>query len=249
MIDIFYERIKNIYLDMLRQYPRDTEVRFKSVLDRRFNLRELRAVGVKFAYALARHTKQELISRLWQYFSSRIHLPVQQENDGWMATRRLPTQPDLIPDFASDLDHEVGDEENDIMWYLDSTPSPVSVVGLMVIPESRLHRDGNWIYRRNLLQEFNTVSQAKKYGINAMLVSNTEDERDQECAICYETISHMDLVKLNCSHNFCGGCIKGILNTHNNMYCGPACAMCRAPMTSFSVKNPEIYDLVSEHCL
>jgi dihydroorotate dehydrogenase len=39
------------------------------------------------------------------------------------------------------------------------------------------------------------------------------------------------------------------LKMYNNMSAGPACAFCRSQMTSFVVKNPEIYSLVSEHCI
>ena len=86
-----------------------------------------------------------------------------------------------------------------------------------------------------------------------MLVS-TEEEGVKECAICYETISPDCFVRLNCSHTFCGSCIKQTLKTHNNQSYnnqtyGPTCALCRAPMTSFSVKNSVIYEMLSEHCL
>lgn len=125
MIDILYERIKVIYVDMMTQYPHETEVRFKSILNRRFNLRELRGVGVKYIHAVARTTKQILVNMLWQYFSTHIHLP---ENDGWIeARRRLPVQPDPIPDFARDLEEQQDDEEEDITWYIDRTPSRVNI--------------------------------------------------------------------------------------------------------------------------
>lgn len=123
MIDTLYERIKVIYVDLMTQFPQETEVRFKSVLNRRFNLRELRGVGVKYIHAVARTTKQILINMLWQYFSTRIHLP---ENDGWLEARRLPVEPDPIPEFARDLEQQQDDEE-DITWYIDRTPSRVNI--------------------------------------------------------------------------------------------------------------------------
>lgn len=250
MIDILFERIKVIYVDMMTHYPDDKEVRFKSVLSRRFNARELRGVGVKYFGTPARTTKVILIDRMWRYFSSRIHLPEPQENDGWIEARRLPVAPDPVPDFARDLEDTPPEDEHDIMWYIDTTPSPVSLLsfGMQIFPRN----SSPVTVARNLLLEFEAVAhapQVKKYNISPLLVQQQEKEGVEECAICYENISSIDLVKLNCSHIFCGSCIKGTLKAHNNIYCGPACALCRAPMTSFSVKNPEIYNLVSEHCL
>ena len=261
MIDILYERIKMIYINTMTQYPDEIEVMFKSVLNRSFNLRELRAVAVKYMNAFASATKRELVNVLWRYFSGRIHLP---ENDGWLEARRLPVEPDPIPEFARDLEQQQHDDESevhDILWYIDQTPTLVLTLHELMRRDAELMlRDMAEINSRinrghlvatNLLPEFEAVAhtpQVKKYNITPLLVP-TEEEGVRECAICYENVTCIDMVKLNCSHIFCGSCIKGSLKAHNNIYCGPACALCRAPMTSFSVKNPEIYNLVSEHCL
>ena len=97
-----------------------------------------------------------------------------------------------------------------------------------------------------------SVSQVKKYNIRPMLVLDRVEEGVEEgveeCAICYENTKCMDLVKLNCEHKFCGDCINRSLKAHNNMYCGPTCALCRTKMVSFSVKTLDIYNLVSEYC-
>lgn len=248
---MFYERIKVIYVDMMTHYPDDKEVRFKSVVSRSFNLRELRGVGVKYFGTSARITKVVLIDRMWRYFSSRIHLPEPQENDGWIEARRLPAVPDPVPFFARDLEEAPPEDEHNIMWYIDTTPSPVSLLSFYQQISPR--NSSPVLFPRNLLPEFEAVAhppQVKKYNIRPLLVQQEEEEEGvKECAICYQNISSIDLVKLNCYHNFCGECIKGTLKAHNNIYCGPTCALCRAPMTSFSVKNPEIFNLVSEHCL
>jgi hypothetical protein len=121
MIDLLYERIKVIYVDILTQHQHDAEVRFKSILNRRFNMRELRGVGVKFMSAVTRLNKGELIQNIWGYFSTHIHLP---ENE----PRRLPVQPDPIPEFAQDLEQQQDDEEEDITWYIDRTPTRVTAI-------------------------------------------------------------------------------------------------------------------------
>jgi len=247
MIDVLYERIKVIYVDIMIQYPHDIELRFKSVLTRRFNLRELRGVGVRYLFAVSRTTKAVLIDLLWQYFSSRIHLSEPQENDGWIESRRLPVAPVPVPDYTRNLEYTSPEDEHGVMWYIDTTPSPVS---LLSFSQQIFFRNSLLVaVERNLLPEFEEVAHAPKYNISPLLVQQEEKEGVEECPICYESKSTIDLVKLNCSHVFCGECIKGTLKAHNNMYCSPVCALCRAPMTSFSVKNSEIYNLVSEHCL
>jgi|688.fasta_scaffold421777_2 hypothetical protein len=255
MIGVLYERIQKIYMDIIRQYHEESEMRFKSAINRRFNAREIRGVGVRYTHAFARSSKQSLVNSLWQYFSSRISLPVQTDNEGWLEVRRLPTHPDIIPDFASDLEQvNLEEEPEDITWYIDSTPSLISVPRLNLLWSSQLPR--NFVHHQS---EYNLdttrthgivapAPQIKKYNIIPVLVLNDEEEFVKECSICYEDISSIYLVKLGCAHYFCGVCIKGWLNAHNNIRHGPTCALCRAPMENFSVKNQEIYNLVSEHC-
>lgn len=275
MIAVLYERIKVIYIEMMTQYPGDVESRFKSVLTRRFNLLELRAVCAKYTHYSSTRSKIQIIHSLYLYFISRIHLPSQQQQppgSEWLEVRRLPTVPDQIPDFARDLEEQpASQEEHDITWYIDTTPSPVTISSrMLVIPDtpprltrylstSALANEGNRIdywnqfgsVIRYLYPEFRAetrISQIKKYNIVSNLINEEIEEGSEECAICYESINCVDLVKLNCAHKFCGSCIKQTLCTHNNIYCSPSCALCRKTMTSLSVKNPEIYNLVSEHC-
>ena len=92
----------------------------------------------------------------------------------------------------------------------------------------------------------------KKYNIIpslSVIETREELEKCEECAICLENKKIADIVTINCGHKFCGGCITTTLKKHSNKYVAPTCALCRAPMTSFVVKNPEIYNLVSEHCI
>ena len=179
--------------------------------------------------------------------------------------RRLPTEPDPIPEYAQDLE-EAGSpvtliqEEANITWYIDRTPTPVSVLRFATWLNPSTHHLNIDIMHQftggvNLMSHFDAVSgnipftpQIKKYDIEPMLVSGELEEGVEECAICYESIECMDLVKLNCNHKFCGSCIKQSLKAHNNMYCGPSCALCRKEIESFTVKKIEIYNLMSEHC-
>ena len=129
-IDSLFERIKIMWIDILNTIDsvREREFRFKTDLDICFNLPELRAVGVKYAYGLASWRKSVIIENLYNYFSSRITLP--EEEQPWLEARRLPVVPDPIPDFARDLEQE----EDIITWNIDRTPSYTSVASTFEFP-------------------------------------------------------------------------------------------------------------------
>jgi hypothetical protein len=89
--------------------------------------------------------------------------------------------------------------------------------------------------------------QIKKYRIRLNLTEEN-DKGFEDCVICYDNVSYMNLVKLNCNHEFCESCIKNTLK-HNNNYNNPSCALCRKTMSCFNVKNIEIYNSIADHCI
>ena len=177
-----------------------------------------------------------------------------------------------------DEDEDEDEEEDNVIWSIDRTPTaqvltPSTINRELNASDLRTRRGVTELFipftltpitltPRNLNDEFDnainymatqtqTQSSVKKYNIASTLSvieTNGVLEQCQECAICYENTKVIDTVTLNCGHNFCGPCVKGTLNAHNNIYAEPACALCRAPMTHFITKSTDIYNLVSEHC-
>jgi hypothetical protein len=91
----------------------------------------------------------------------------------------------------------------------------------------------------------------KKYPINPLyLCYENESQLDEEyeCSICYEQTKIINSVILNCNHKFCGICINNTLTLHNNIYNDPSCALCRQPISTIVIKNPEIYNNISPFC-
>jgi hypothetical protein len=181
---------------------------------------------------------------------------------------------DILEEPESEEEEEE-DENNNVMWSIDRTPSveeitpPSTPLISSSASELRLRRGVTELFipftltPRILDDEFDNVinymsethiqtqTHVKKYNIAptlSVIETNGVLEQCQDCAICYENTKVVDTVTLNCGHNFCGPCVKGTLNAHNNMYAEPACALCRAPMTHFITKSTDIYNLVSEHC-
>ena len=64
---------------------------------------------------------------------------------------------------------------------------------------------------------------------------NIDVNKKEDCAICYENTLINDMVKLNCSHEFCGFCVKKII--HSDI---KNCAFCRKKIEFINVKNTEM---------
>jgi hypothetical protein len=184
--------------------------------------------------------------------------------------------PHYAQDILEEPETEEEDENYNVLWSIDRNPSaqeltpPPTLHREQNASDLRTRRGVTELFipftftPRNLNDEFDnainymatqtqtqTQSYVKKYNIAptlSVIEPNGVLEQCQDCAICYENTKVVDTVTLNCGHNFCGPCVKGTLNAHNNMYAEPACALCRAPMTHFITKSTDIYNLVSEHC-
>jgi len=239
MISVYHENIKQIYLNImaLNNSIEYSENFFRMILNASFYVKDLRAVGVRYLHVYASTSKSTLISILWEYF----HNSVVNVNLQHQATPQNNTSfPFPIPHY----NHTISDnhpEESSILSYINNLNS---YVGYNMTADPH-----------NLNSDFNSefiLYQNKKYKISINLVEdNDENEKKlknfEDCAICYDNVSCMDFVKLNCNHEFCGCCIKNTFKYHNETN-NPSCAMCRQPMVCFTVKNVETYNLIAEHC-
>jgi hypothetical protein len=117
---------------------------------------------------------------------------------------------------------------------------------------------------RDLLEEFNRVfinnynfnSESElesvinsKFNITSVLnIDILNAECECECGICLETnITFKNMVKLNCEHSFCSGCIVRVLET-TSVDKVPKCAFCRADITEIETNCVEGYGAISEFC-
>jgi hypothetical protein len=95
----------------------------------------------------------------------------------------------------------------------------------------------------------------KKY--NIAITTNTKDASASvntdlcECCICMNNeINEVDVVKLNCKHQFCGDCIISTLKQHNkSSELKPSCALCRTTMTNIEVANDATLAKMQEFCI
>jgi len=250
MINRYFERIKVAYINIIQQPITETakKGRFISEMCRRFDARDLKAVGVRYTDVLASANKAIISEYLWHYLVANIQLLDVDDNDDpqWIEV------------------HHDEEPEQPIRWYIDRTPTFVnhtnifrsaplsesmqSISDYVPAEDEFLAFDLGPFVPRNLQQEF--VGTLKKFHISPILsIMETDEELAAVscCPICYEDVKLEDTVLLNCNHQFCGECLVQTLTKHGKSS-NPCCALCREPMTTFTAKKEETYEQLAEHC-
>lgn len=250
LIDVHYDRMKKIYLNIIRKvYTRNIEIYTelgKSLFSARFNMKELRAVGVKYLNVHGRTSKANLILIIWRYFINRIFYILPEEEQPLdleniqLIDMSTPSPSFIILQLRAS-NHVIFNYYLDDLRLVNYTFPMISVLAdeasenmipppVLVIAEPE-----------EVIPNIN-----KKYNITPVLCLEDEEKENIDCAICYESIKCVDLVSLNCCHKFCSCCIIGILKT--NKQTSPTCALCRGVICKLNIKKTEIYNLVSVYC-
>jgi len=251
LIETYYEHIRQLYINIMStpNLMRHNENIFTSVLNMHFYLKDLRAIGVKYLNVYSRTTKSDLILLILYYFHSLNYYHSQQ-------TTQENTNTNLENDDNSAQDVFQNDPEDaSILHFINMTTNPHyqihNIVPHNLAPDFEAEHNNSYL-----------STQIKKYRIRLIVEENIEgfhaDNEDEDfkdfkdledCAICYESMSDMNIVKLNCNHNFCGCCIKNTLHHNDKPYINPSCALCRNQISRFIVKNIETYNLIADHCI
>lgn len=262
IIPIYYQRLQIMYTEyVLRHIDENTAKRhFINNIDRRFNAKDLRVIAVKYTNALASCTKETACKLLWLHFKDNILIHNIEEPNNPMNTNtqeseiywfidRSPQPPNSSPTTINtnvlsnlinqQIHHYVPQSDEYIPfhnnYYNFYTNQPFSN---MHLPMDTLSMNSN--------------PPIKKYPIHLLYLCSESDNQlaeNNDCAICYETTTLLNSCTFNCNHKFCGTCIKNILTLHNCKQSNlPTCALCREPITSIIIKNPDIYNNITPHC-
>ena len=70
-------------------------------------------------------------------------------------------------------------------------------------------------------------------------------EDETNCCVCMETRDKEDICIFNCSHSFCGICIKDIMKTQDSFHC----PLCRTVITNIITQKNTVKNGLIEHCL
>jgi hypothetical protein len=244
-INQIFERIKNHYYGSYhyildRVHINDVaQPYFYNIITDKFQLKELRVVGVKYLSMIASKNKREYINTLWNYFEKEFF--------------KL-----LVNDVTRDTYTN---------WLGQPSYQPIDVLKKCRLQHPR-HEiiialvDNRYLIRPPYLLIQQPIQQQppppiqqqppiqfpliKKYNISVILDTATDNE-ETECAICYENINHENKVTINCRHEFCGDCIKKTIVACKPTL-SPVCALCREPMKIFDIQNKNTYNLVKKYC-
>ena len=271
LIDIHFHRMKTIYINFLQQiYPDNVENYTEigeAILKRIFNVKILRAIGVQYCWVTTRQSKAQLISIIWNYFKTRIYYPPPLEDQLLpdaiidrtptpLLTRHNDTHTisSMRPNYS--FDREVMNRElmrNNII--IRNLISDFDAVEDPVPEEVAVEEEVAVVEEPDLIQAYlgEVTPVVRRYNIMPTFVFKAEDEAEDDkeidCPICFESYKCVNLITLNCSHQFCGDCIATILERHDiNITHKPTCALCRAFMSSFDIQNIEVYNLLANRC-
>ena len=230
LIDIHYDRMKTIYLNIIRKvFPHNIENYAelgKSILNTRFTIKQLREVGFKYL-AIVMSNKRNLILNIWRYFENCIFYISEQSLVSHVELIDVSRPSALVPLSPLSIIYNYYRDDLALVNYMDP------IIRILASEAEEVQLTNN-----------NDVN--RKYNIIPILCLEENEQKEEMCAICYESIKCDDLVSLNCSHKFCSSCIIGILKTTKQP--SPTCALCREVMRDFKVKKIEIYNLVKEYC-
>lgn len=86
----------------------------------------------------------------------------------------------------------------------------------------------------------------KKFNVEINVTKQCGENLEEtcECNICYENYDMKEFISLNCGHEFCKECIKNSLKNEKKMM--PSCAMCRADIKSFKIREESIKNEFSD---
>lgn len=148
---------------------------------------------------------------------------------------------DLIVDYFYDEYYGIPDliSDEDFIPFPDILEEQITPIQELVYI-TRMYRD----FGLFLVDEIGGIlDNQRPFSIVSQVIEENNTSCDCECVcdcdICYETYDKTKFVKLNCQHDFCKDCIKGILNSCNSIE-GPKCAFCRDKITSMTFNNQTV---------
>jgi len=101
-----------------------------------------------------------------------------------------------------------------------------------------------------LRNEYKQMNESRKFDITILnnKTKLNDDDLSEECNICYEQNKKIDMIKLNCYHQFCKNCIKQTLKKCSPN-CAPSCAMCRSKIICMTVNDNNIINDLKDNLI
>jgi hypothetical protein len=77
----------------------------------------------------------------------------------------------------------------------------------------------------------------RKFNIQVVTNPNPPTSINNDCPICYETHSPSEIIRTDCSHNYCKDCLTSYFKSLNNKNTPPVCACCRKVIVTLEIRN------------
>lgn len=216
----------------LRGYDREDCIIYFEIWLNEFSAGLVKAYSIRYCATNARETLPQCIRIITQkIFSENEEQGVQEEQEElYIPLVNSNTSPTPAPPFQLFTDEEVS-------FFLE--PDMIEMF---------------YALRGRSLNDIRT-SVNRRYDIQTTLLINTqeseeerEEQKKQECDICYEEFSSNKFVKYNCSHEFCAQCVQTVLRSCCP-YRQPSCAICRTTICSFELReNSSVMLLIDNLC-
>ena len=258
-IPLLYSRIKNTYYNAKSVYLLNDDLAkryFVSMAIAGFQLKQLRAVAIKYVMVNASTSKYHCVSKLLEHFEyilfdddiADIDAVRPTRRDSYTIYRGLPVQQPIQQESYIIYQQPIQQPIQQESYIIYQQPiqqeihQPIHFQQPILRTAERINRLTPII--ANAHNQPPQPPLPKKYDISITL-DESLNIVSTECAICYENITCNGL-KINCNHIFCGNCIQKTLVSCNTF--SPVCALCREPMKTFDVQNKDTFELVKINC-
>lgn len=233
-IPIFYQRILNMYNTCLVNEPDRTRSRatFATQLCQNFDLRTLKAVGIKYASARSHYNKYMIALQIHTHFNNVNNVAINNVAINEVETPIPIMTPIPIRRQNNWIITRIVNENTNYNVYNINTPTHTDLL------QWNSDRSMSPLIPRNLAEEF-----GNKYDIH-LSQCDAFNLKEDDCSICYNKMNEQNMVQLNCKHQFCVDCMCSYFNMNNTKL---TCALCREPMSNINVPNKNVYDSLSNY--
>lgn len=92
-----------------------------------------------------------------------------------------------------------------------------------------------------------TQKRTSEYFKSVSLILDLTEGASQECPLCYDQIEAECVLKTNCKHAYCAGCIKNMATSIKDKTVKPSCPLCREIITEINFGDHRILEDCRAH--